>query len=53
MVVNAGYSIFTHSRPEASGLRGFCLFILLNMFYGLSAKETVQMLYPAFNLVKK
>ena len=22
-----GHSLFTHSRPDASGLQGFCLFI--------------------------
>jgi len=41
-----GYSIFAHSRPEASGLRGFCLVIFKNIFYGLSTKETAQILHP-------
>jgi len=36
--------------PIRSGLRGFCLFIL-EFFIGLSAKETAQILCPAFYLV--
>ena|SRR4030066_978685 len=46
---NAGYSIFAHSRAIA--LRGFCL-LIFKKIYGLSAKESAQIPYPALDAEK-
>jgi hypothetical protein len=45
--VMAGYSIFAHSRPAYGGPPRLLPLYINKYFFGLSAKESAQILYPA------
>jgi hypothetical protein len=46
LVIETGYSIFAHSRPDKIGAPRLLPLYYLNIFFGLSAKKSVQILYP-------
>jgi hypothetical protein len=43
----AGYSVFAHSHPDKIGTPRLLPLYIRNIFKGLSAKKSAQILYPA------
>jgi hypothetical protein len=46
--IQAGYSIFAHSRPDKIGTARLLPLYIRNIINGISAKKSAQILYPAF-----
>ena len=46
--IQAGYSIFAHSRLDKIGTPRLLPLYIRNILNGISAKKSAQILYPAF-----